>query len=299
MSFAYPYAFVVFLVFVCAHIFMRKIPTLVANARMMSTSYDLARTREILKFSSIFLIVFALAAPHKEFEKFPIIKIQSKIALVIDVSYSMDSTPLDLYGKTRLEVLKDLSKEFIAKNPYDSMLVVAFGENSLILNALNTDKQYLDFIIDSLHIGMAGGKTAINDALMRTISTLVPDSKPTDSASILLLTDGFDTDSVANSGEVVALAQQKNVKIYSVGIGEGADYQSLEFIAKSTLARAFLAKDSRELATIYDELNTLIPHSVIEPYRHWFVALPLGLGILGLVVFWIIFFGRDFFSTKH
>ena len=152
-------------------------------------------------------------------------------------------------------------------------------------------------------LGFAGEKTAIGDAIGLSIKRLR--ERPASSRVLILLTDGAN-----NAGEVTPLraaelAQQAQVKIYTVGIGAdemvtpglfggsfGArrvnpsidlDEDSLRRIAEQTGGRYFRARDPAQLLEIYRLLEQLEPieqdSEVFRPTRALFYW-PLGLALL-------------------
>ncbi|HIV48796.1 VWA domain-containing protein [uncultured Helicobacter sp.] len=304
MSFAYPLAWLVLVAFILAQ-------WLLGNLRTHIYVPDIALVRrgkkpywlEIVKFIGIICIVCALSKPLWQTKNLLIPLTQSQIALVLDTSFSMEAVDFSHSGENRLEVLKRLSKEFIDKNPYDSMLIVAFGEHTIVLNALTQDRGFLHYVIDNLTLGLAGGKTAINNALVRTIYALTEfegredfqtfvDKQTNDKIqrSIILLTDGFDTDSNISTTEMMDLALKSGVKIYPINISDGGDMQSLDFIAKTSGGKAFSAIDESELAKVYEQIGELTPHTIMKPYGYDMSIFVLGLGIILLLVWSVGYF---------
>lgn len=315
MIFSAPLAFLALLPFVALFFFARFSPKIVANAQMMRAKKSV-KFVEWLKILGTLCLICALAQPNIILGEFSFPKMQSQIALVLDTSYSMDindfgdindfeklkenlkdstnpkaSQNLSAQSPNRLEVLKRVSKKFIAKNPYDSILLVPFGEHSLMLNPLSSDRAYLSALIDSLSLGMAGGKTAINDALARTIFALSAPTHPNAQKSIILLTDGFDMDSKMKTSELLNLALEKNVRIFTISVGEGADLTSLEYIAKTSGGRAYLATDSKSLDSIFDAIGEIIPHSVVVPYSYSLQIFFIMFGIIFLLAYWALKYG--------
>lgn len=293
MSFGYPLAWLVLVAFVLTQWLLKgsRTPIYVPDIALMR-GVKKSRWLEVAKWLGIVCVVCALSKPLWQSEDRLYPTTQSQIALVLDTSFSMEAVDFSHTGENRLEVLKRLSKEFIDKNPYDSVLVVAFGEHTLILNALTQDREFLHYVIDSLTLGLAGGKTAINNALARTIYALT-ESRGREEAfmgknteikrSIILLTDGFDTDSTISTAEMMDLAIKSGVRIYPINISDGGDMQSLSFIAKTSGGRAFSAIDERELTEVYEHLGALTPHTIMKPYGYDMSSFALGLGIVLLL----------------
>ena len=298
MSFAYPIAWLVLVVFALAQWLLGR-----QRIRVYVPDIALVRRRkkprwlEIVKFVGITCIVCVLSKPLWQIDDRLSPLTQSQIALVLDTSFSMEAVDFSHTGENRLEVLKRLSKDFIDSNPYDSMLIVAFGEHTLVLNALTQDREFLHYVIDSLTLGLAGGKTAINNALVRTIYALMEFDSTQDiqsflerrndekiERSIILLTDGFDTDSNIRTDEMIDLAIKSGVRIYPINISDGGDMQSLDFIAKTSGGKAFSAINESELAEVYERIGEITPHTIMKPYSYDMSIVVLGFGIVLLGV---------------
>lgn len=305
MSFAYPFFWLIFALFVLAWWWLKNtrtrifVPHLPLIQKQRKSSW-----LTFLQFAGIACIVGALSKPLLETKHILMPITQSQIALVLDTSFSMEAVDFSHTGENRLEVLKRLSKDFIDNNPYDSILIVAFGEHTIILNVLTQDREFLHHIIDSLTLGLAGGKTAINDALARTIYTLIEFDDTQDfqnfvdttlsndiKRSIILLTDGFDTHSKMSTAQTIDLAIKTGVRIYPVNISDGGDSQSLEFIAKASGGKAFSALNETDLAKIYQQIGEITPHTIFKPYGYDISVFVLGLGILLLGIWWVRYYG--------
>lgn len=305
MSFAYPFFWLIFALFVLAWWWLKNTRTqiFVPHLPLIQKQHK-SSWLTFLQFAGIACIVGALSKPLLETKHILMPITQSQIALVLDTSFSMEAVDFSHTGENRLEVLKRLSKDFIDNNPYDSILIVAFGEHTIILNALTQDREFLHHIIDSLTLGLAGGKTAINDALARTIYTLIEFDDTQDfqnfvdttlsndiKRSIILLTDGFDTHSKMSTTQTIDLAIKTGVRIYPINISDGGDSQSLEFIAKASGGKAFSALNETDLAKIYQQIGEITPHTILKPYGYDISVFVLGLGILLLGIWWVRYYG--------
>ena len=96
------------------------------------------------------------------------------------------------------------------------------------------------------HIGAAGG-TAILDSLVEIVGKL-----PTDQGrcAIVLITDGYDENSVTSTEDALAAVKAARVTVYVVGIGGIAGISTkgerlLRRIAKETGGQAFFPREKR------------------------------------------------------
>ena len=161
-------------------------------------------------------------------------------------------------------------------------------------------------------VGIAGGKTAIGDAIGLAVKRLR--LRPQDDKVLILLTDGAN-----NVGEVAPqiaaeLAARDNIRIYTIGVGAeemrmpgllgrisgrttnpsaDLDEETLQTIADVTGGQYFRAKDPRTLMEIYALIDQLEPveqeAEIFRPVQtlyYW----PLG----GCLLLWILVLLADF-----
>jgi Ca-activated chloride channel family protein len=153
--------------------------------------------------------------------------------------------------------------------------LVLFGSQAYLQVPLTFDWQTVQTLMNEAQIGLAGKKTAIGDAIGLTIKRL--QSHPEQSRVVILLTDGANTAGEVEPLKAAELAQQSNVKIYTIGLGADAmevasffgsrqvnpsrdlDEVTLQKMADITGGHYFRARDSKELEKIYDMIDQLEP----------------------------------------
>jgi Ca-activated chloride channel family protein len=198
------------------------------------------------------------------------------IVLCLDVSGSMDLFD-DLHDRrSRIIVAKQEALRFIDQRIHDPMGIVVFGADALTLCPLTLDKQLLKNFIANTTINIVNPNgTKLFTGLATAINRLKTSTAK--SKMILLLTDGkpmgetqFDAESI------IALAQEFNIKIYSVGIGnqhggygidqfgmiqsigaEAVDYILLAHLASKTSGKFFPAHNPQEMKEAYESINRL------------------------------------------
>jgi Ca-activated chloride channel family protein len=202
------------------------------------------------------------------------------LMLVVDISGSMNTEDMELDGKVvnRLAVVKQVVSDFIARRAGDRVGLVLFGTNAYLQAPLTFDLATVEQLLQDTPIGIAGGKTAIGDAIGLAVKRLR--ARPADSRILVLLTDG-----ASNVGEVppekaAELAHAEAIKIYTIGVGAeelkvpgffgefGAhivnpsadlDEKSLRHIADVTGGKFFRARDTAELERVYELLDAIEP----------------------------------------
>jgi Ca-activated chloride channel family protein len=184
------------------------------------------------------------------------------IVLAIDASGSMNSSGFDDEsndGKrlTRFELTKIVAAEFIKNRLGDNVGVVVYGDFAFIASPITYEKEIVAQMLEYTNQGMAGQNTAIGEAIamsVRAFETSVAKSK-----IIILLSDGEHNSGSISPKDAIKLANEKNIKIYTIAIGhEGeADEALLEMIAKESKGEFFRATSAKELKDVYNEIDKL------------------------------------------
>jgi Ca-activated chloride channel family protein len=222
-------------------------------------------------------LLTALARPHILGETVELPTSGRDLMLAIDLSGSMDIEDMQWKGKpvNRLFTVKKVLNDFISQRQGDRIGLVLFGSQAYLQAPLTFDWQTVRTLMNEAQIGLAGKSTAIGDAIGLTIKRL--QSHPEQSRVVILLTDGANTAGEVEPLKAAELAQQSNVKIYTIGLGADSmevssffgtrqvnpsrdlDEKSLQKMAELTGGHYFRAKDSKDLEQIYDMIDQLEP----------------------------------------
>lgn len=231
------------------------------------------------KYLALGLLVTAMARPQWGTKQVSTLTEGINIILAVDISESMAALDFKRQGKivNRLEAVKGVIRDFIAKRNGDRIGMVVFGSNAYTQIPLTRDYNTITLMLDRIKIGAAGKSTAVGDAIGISLKRL--EDIKSKSNIIILLTDGR-----SNSGELspevaTEIAAEKNIKIYTVGVGtkgkvpflinhpvfgERYIYQQVDFdektlgyIADKTGALYFKAEDTKGLQKIYDTIDKL------------------------------------------
>ena len=244
----------------------------------------------LLKWASIITAIIALASPVLTKNYTNVKKEGRDIVLVIDSSESMRKTgfdPKDI-SKNKFDVVKEVVSDFIKKRKNDRIGMVTFADVAFIASPLTFEKDFLSKITEMQKLGMAGKRTAINDALVQSYN-LMRQSKAK-SKVVILLTDGKDNMSKVPLADVKHMIKKRDVKLYTIGIGGSRDYDGkyLKALAKAGKGQAYAARSAAMLNNIYAEINKLeatkLDHKKIVEHTHLYIY-PLFLAILSLLLF--------------
>ena len=214
---------------------------------------------EFLKATAIIGVVLALAGPVAIDRSQELHKRGYAIVLALDASGSMKEQGFDPANRalSKFDVVKRLVKEFIKRRHDDNIGVVVFGSVATVASPLTFNKEVLTRLLDYLDIGVAGQKTAIDDALVQSMRMLSRSSAK--SKILILLTDGIDTASRVPPDVVMRMAKKYRIKIHTIGIGRKRDIDEpfLKWIAQQSGGRYFFAKDAKVLRRVYDYIDRL------------------------------------------
>jgi tight adherence protein B len=179
------------------------------------------------------------------------------VVLVIDASISMRGTPQ--------AAALDAARAFAAQRPAKEQLgIVAFNGAAMVVLPLTTDSAKINAALakpPSLNVG-----THIYDAV-ETGVTMLKTAK-IGAGSIVVLSDGADTGSQKNLGEVAAEARQAHMRIFTVGLhSRFFDKQPLEALSTLGGGRYAEAKAAGDLAGIYSSLGSQFASEYLIHYR--------------------------------
>jgi Ca-activated chloride channel family protein len=237
--------------------------------------------------AALSLLGVALAGPVSEHRAPPPPGLGLDLVLVVDASDSMRALDAEIDGafRTRLElarrVVARFARERVAEG--DRVGLVVFGETAFTQCPLTTDGRLLEAALERVVAGVAGGATALGDALALAVKRVslpaeTGSARPLAGRLVVLLTDGRSNAGAIPPDVAAALAAARGVRVHTVGIGssgevaiepsEGAggavrlerhdlDAETLLRIAGATGGRAFEARSSADLASVYAEIDML------------------------------------------
>ncbi|NVO55335.1 VWA domain-containing protein [Rhodobacteraceae bacterium B1Z28] len=251
-----------------------------------------ARFQSIVVTLIWLLLVAALARPEKLGDPVIVENSARDVVLALDISGSMDQrdfqTP-DGTPKQRLAAVKDVLRGFIAERQGDRMALIIFGTRAFVQAPFTEDMNSLNGFLDQTAVGMAGPNTALGDAIGLGIRTF--EASEVDQRLMIVLSDGADTSSRMTPVNASAIAADKGVVIYTIGVGnpeasgeDRVDLDALKEIATRTGGEYFFADDEAALVETYQRIEELNPRVVeTQSYRprtslaHYPLALVLVL----------------------
>jgi Ca-activated chloride channel family protein len=201
------------------------------------------------------------------------------IVLAVDVSGSMLSEDFTLDGQraSRLDVVKSVVKDFVARRDGDRFGLVLFGARPYTQCPLTLDHGWLLQNLARAQIGMIEDGTAIGSALAAAAGRL--EHSDAKSKVIILLTDGQNNAGKISPATAADAVKALGIKVYTIGAGTRGlapyptrdlfgnkvyqpikvdiDEDTLRKIADTTSGKYFRATDTASLQQIYVDIDRL------------------------------------------
>lgn len=260
------------------------------------------------------LLLSALARPQFIGDPVNLPTTGRDLMLAVDISGSMATEDMEVDGDfvERLAVVKAVIANFAQARVGDRIGLVLFGTNAYLQAPLTFDVKSVNRLLIEAPVGIAGGKTAIGDAIGLAVKRLR--QRPQQEKVLILLTDGAN-----NVGEVepkiaAELAARDTIRIYTIGVGADEmrvpgllgrisgrttnpsadlDEDTLKAISQVTGGRYFRARDPRALMEIYAIIDQLEPveqePEIFRPAQALYFW-PLG----GSMLLWVMVLLGDF-----
>jgi Ca-activated chloride channel family protein len=293
-SFQYPFVFGIILLFLLCARFCRERSRAIyfphIEALLLKSGSKKSSLLLWLKWIGIVGAVIALASPVMTREYQDSHKKGRDIVLVIDASDSMRQRGFDPSDrmKNKFDVVKEVVNDFISKRSNDRIGVVTFADVAFIASPLTFEKEFLQDIVAYQQLGIAGKRTAINDALVQTYGMLTKSKAKSKIA--ILLTDGQDNMSKVAFEDIKNIIAKSDIKLYTIGIGDPRDYNGryLQVLANAGKGKAYGAYNSEMLSEIYNEIDKLETSKMNDKkvVQHTYLYLyPLFVAILALLFF--------------
>ncbi len=250
------------------------------------------------------LLLLSAARPQWLHSDAPIARPAHDMMLAIDISGSMLAQDFIHEGEvtSRIDISKAMGQQFLKQRGGDRVGLIAFADDAFTFMPLTTDLAMAHDFLGQISNGLAGERTALGDAIALAADHLR--ERPAKSRILVLLTDGSNTAGRVSPASAILLAQQYQLRIYTVGVGTNntvpfprgpvqqplytelpLDETMLQRIADETGGRYFHANDSDTLRAIFNDIDKLEPIDIdnptLIPRDEWFwLPLLLALSLL-------------------
>lgn len=258
-----------------------------------------------LGFALLWILLLAAAArPQMLGEPQEAPRSGRDLMLAVDLSGSMQAEDMVVAGRRvdRLTAVKLIAGDFIDRRGGDRLGLIVFAQRAFLLTPLTYDHRSVRQQLEQTFIGLAGRETAIGDAIGIAVKHLR--ERAQEDRVLVLLTDGVNNAGELDPERAAQIARIEGVRIHTIGMGSdgqvggafgqrllapAADFDEaqLQRIAEGTGGRYFRARDTRDLAGIYAQIDQIeATEQDAEPYRplyemfHW----PLGAAALAFAL---------------
>ncbi len=263
---------------------------------------------EVFLLLALFFFIIALARPQRGFSEERQVTNGIAVEMVVDRSGSMGAQVDN--SRNRLDVVKDIFKEFVGGRPDDMIGLISFARYADTHAPLTLAHDVLPKFIDTISLVTEESEdgTAIGDALAlgaaRLHTAREEEGYDIKSRIIILLTDGVNNTGRRTPEEAAELAAGWGIKVYTIGfsqptvigqlLGTGrfnVDEASLKNIAEKTGGQYFRAGDEKSLGDVIGEIDKL-EKSEVEAYsyrQYREVFLPFALtGLIFLILYGVL-----------
>ncbi|MCU0651211.1 MAG: VWA domain-containing protein [Candidatus Omnitrophica bacterium] len=259
-----------------------------------------------IRLAAAIFIALALSRPVSPTAESTIETEGIDIALAIDSSTSMLAEDFIYSGKrvSRIDVVKDVVREFIGARKNDRIAIVTFAARPYTICPLTLDYGWLLDNLERIKSGMVEDGTAIGSGIASSVNRLKNSSA--NSKIVILLTDGRNNAGKISPVTAAEAAKALKIKIYTIGAGSKGpvpypvrdmwgnkvyqqaevdiDEDTLTRIADITAAKYFRATDTESLRRIYAEIDKMEKTKIEEKgYREYNELFPFFL-IPGLIL---------------
>ncbi len=250
------------------------------------------------------LLFIAAARPQWLHSDEPVKRPGHDMMLAIDISGSMLAQDFIHEDNltSRIDISKLMAQQFLKQRDGDRVGLIAFADDAFVFMPLTTDLTMAHDFLGEIHNGLAGERTALGDAIALAASHMR--ERPAKSRILILLTDGSHTAGRVSPKSAILLAQQYQLRIYTIGVGTNSmvafprgpmqqplytelplDESLLQRIAKDTGGRYFHGNDTQTLQAIFNDIDQLEPINIADPTLiprdEWFwLPLLLALSLL-------------------
>ncbi|HWM23468.1 MAG TPA: VWA domain-containing protein [Chthoniobacterales bacterium] len=168
---------------------------------------------------SFALLVVAMARPQLGKSLTQVEASGIDIMLVLDVSQSMLTKDFSVGGDqaTRLEAIREVTRQFIEGRPNDRIGIIAFAGHPYVISPMTLDHDWLLQNLERVRTGMVEDGTAIGLGIASAANRLK--DKASKSRVIVLLTDGENNAGRIPPATAAEAVKALKIRFYAIGAG--------------------------------------------------------------------------------
>lgn len=254
-----------------------RVPFALAGLEAARGATPVPRWRSALALLAWAMLITAAARPQWLGDAQSMQRSGRDLLLAVDASGSMSTQDMQIGGSpvSRYAAVKAIAGDFIQRRVGDRIGLIVFGSQAYMLTPLTFDRATVLKQLEGSAVGLPGRETAIGDAVGLAVKRLR--DRPQSERVLVLLTDGVNSAGVIDPHEAIDLAVAEHLKIYTIGIGADSmeiggffgsqvvnpsaqlDAQLLTQMAEKTGGKFFRARNTAQLAKIYQDIDKLEP----------------------------------------
>jgi Ca-activated chloride channel family protein len=173
------------------------------------------RLLRILELAGVLLLFIAAAGPRFVHTEAVWLSRGADILFVVDISPSMAG--MDMNGRSRFDVARELVRDFALRRPSDAIGLAAVGEDAALLLPLTTDRESLLARLDTLAVGELGDGTALGLGLATAGLHMGRPGAPR--RAVVLITDGENNAGSVHPETAAAMLAKMDVSLWVIGVG--------------------------------------------------------------------------------
>ncbi|MDR2543627.1 MAG: VWA domain-containing protein [Treponema sp.] len=179
----------------------------------------LVKLLKLMELTAIFLLFFSAAGPSTKTSEIVWLNRGADILFIMDISPSMAA--LDMDGRNRFSVGRDLIEEFALGRPSDSIGLVGVGDDAALLIPPTTDRDALKIRLEQMRIGELGDGTALGMGLAITSFHLERSNAKRKVA--VLITDGENNAGAIHPETAAGFLRDIGVSFWVIAIGSAGE----------------------------------------------------------------------------
>jgi Ca-activated chloride channel family protein len=222
--------------------FVASIPLGAPGGAPFKTSQikGIVKLLRFLEITGIFLLFFSAAGPSMKTAEIVWLNRGADIIFILDVSPSMAA--IDMDGKNRFNAGRTLLVDFAQRRHTDSIGLVAFGEDAVLLLPPTSDRNALETRLEQLRIGELGDDTAIGMGI--AVAAYHLDKSNAKRKVAVLITDGENNAGEIHPETAADMLRELGISFWVIAVGSMGEVP-IDYIDPYTRIRRTGIFDSR------------------------------------------------------
>ena len=200
----------------------------------------LVKLLKALEFLGVLLLLLSAAGPTINSPVTVWLNRGSDIIFVLDVSPSMAA--LDMDGKSRITIAKNLLAEFAGRRPSDNIGLTAVGRDAVLLVPPTADRDAFNLRLEQLRLGEFGDGTALGMGL--AVAAYHLEKSNARRRIVVLITDGENNAGAIHPETAASMLRDMGVSLWVIGIGSAGEVP-IDYVDPHTRVRRTGIFDSR------------------------------------------------------